>query len=71
MMTPILENVKEQFGSKIEVYKIDVDEDENLAREFGIMSIPTIMIFLDGQLKEKHVGLWPEESLTESVRRYL
>lgn len=71
MMTPILEDVKEDFGEKIQIFKVDVDEDENLARSFGIMSIPTIFIYVDGQLKEKHVGLWGQEALTETINKLL
>ena len=71
MMTPILEDVQSEFADKISVYKIDVDEDENLARSFGIMSIPTIMIFVDGQLKEKHIGLWPQEALSEAIKQLI
>ena len=71
MMTPILEDVKDDFGDKIEIFKVDVDEDENLARSFGIMSIPTIFVFKDGQLKEKHIGLWGQEAITETLQKLL
>lgn len=71
MLTPVLEDVKQTLGDKIEVYKIDVDEDENLAREFGIMSIPALFIFVDGQLKEKSVGLCSKSDLIAKVSSYI
>ena len=46
MMTPILEEVAEELAGAINIYKVDVDEDEDLARKFGIMSIPTIYMRL-------------------------
>ena len=57
MMGPILEEVKEELGDKVEIFKIDVDEDNKLARKFAVMSIPSMFIFVDGQEQEKHIGL--------------
>ena len=71
MMAPILEEVEEELDGKLEIYKVDVDEDEKLARSFGIMSIPTLILFKDGKEVEKHIGLWMKDSVVENVQKYL
>ena len=57
MMADILEDVSKEIDERVQIYKVDVDQNENLARRFGIMSIPTIMIFKYGKDVEKHVGI--------------
>lgn len=71
MMIPILEDIKTELGDSVEIYKVDVDEDQKLARSFGIMSIPTLFIFVDGQLKEKHIGLWMKDDMLTVLKSYL
>lgn len=71
MMSPILENAQEELGDSVAIYKVDVDENERLARTFGIMSIPTIYIFKDGEVKERHIGLWMQNDLVSAVKKYL
>lgn len=71
MMGPILENVQAELGDSVKIYKVDVDENENLARSFGIMSIPTLYIFIDSQIKEKHIGLWMFDDVVATIKKYL
>ncbi len=71
MMAPILEDLQEELGDNVKIYKVDVDESEALARKFGIMSIPTIMIFEDGQQREKHIGLWQHDDALDTIKSYL
>lgn len=71
MMTPILEEVSEEYEDKIQIYKVDVDDNEKLSKNFGILSIPTILIFVNGEMKEKHVGLWLKDDLSEAIEKYL
>ena len=67
MMSMILEEIEEEVKDKVKIVKVDVDENENLARKFGIMSIPTILLYVNGKMYEKHVGLWQKESLLELI----
>ena len=53
MLTPILEQVSAENNGAFDIVKIDVDEAEDLSREFGIMSIPTLMVFKDGKLVKR------------------
>lgn len=71
MMTPILEDVQENLGDKVKIYKVDVDDNENLARSFGIMSIPTLVLFVNGEKKEKKVGLVMQDELEELLEKYI
>ena len=71
MMSPILEDVQKDMGEKVRIYKVDVDESENLARQFGIMSIPTILIYKDGEIVNKHIGLWMKDSMMEELNEHI
>ncbi len=70
MMSPILEQAQETLGDKAKIVKVDVDESEKLARSYGIMSIPTLLFFVDGQLKDKHIGLMSKDDFIETVEKY-
>lgn len=62
MLGPVLESLE-----NINVVKIDVDECPDLARKYGIMSVPTLMIFSNGKLKNKRSGFMPKEALEEWI----
>ena len=66
MLVPNLEELAEKDG--IKVVKINVDEIPDLARQFRIMSIPTLMLFKDGKFVKKILGYMPIESLREFVK---
>lgn len=71
IMANILEDIAQELGEKVNIFKVDVDNAENISRSFGIMSIPTLIIFKDGQMQEKHVGIWQQEDCVEAVKKYL
>lgn len=62
MLGPVLESLE-----GIDVVKIDVDECPDLARKYGIMSVPTLMLFSNGELKNKQSGFMPKEALEEWI----
>lgn len=62
MLGPVLESLED-----IEVLKIDVDECPELARKYGIMSVPTLMLFKNGDLKAKQSGFMPKEILEQWI----
>ena len=64
MQSAVIEEVLET-NPEINVLKIDVDESPNVARQFGIMSIPTLIWMKDGQLLKKHVGLLQNDDLID------
>lgn len=57
MMHPVLEQLKDAVGENANILKIDVDKNESLAQSYGIRSVPTIMIFKNGLLKHRMVGV--------------
>lgn len=66
MLSPILEKVSNDLS--LDTYKVNVDELEEVARRFGIMSIPTVIVFSKGDEVRKQVGFMDEEELKEFVK---
>ncbi len=71
MMSPILDKVAEELDGKAKIFKVDVDESEALARKFGVMMIPTIVILENGEVRDKHVGLWQKDEMLDEIKSYL
>ena len=67
MLAPVVDSISEDFKD-FEFYKLDVDEAPNVAEEFGIMSIPTLLVFEKGELRNKAVGFKSREELEELLR---
>ena len=67
MLSPILDEISEEIPTT-NFYKIDVDDNEDVAREYSVMSIPTILIFENGELVNKIVGLRSREDLVEQFK---
>ncbi len=65
MVGPVISELAEEYDGRIVVGKCDVEENEELAVEFGIRNIPTILFFRDGQLIEKVVGAQPKAKIKE------
>jgi thioredoxin 1 len=66
MMSPIIDEIAETVAD-VKVGKVNVDEEEELAAKFGIMSIPTILAFKDGKLVNQTIGVQPKESILSMV----
>ena len=71
MVSPILSELAEKYDGKIVVGKCDVEENEELAVEFGIRNIPTILFFKGGQVVDKLVGAQPKAKLQEKFNALL
>lgn len=71
LMASVLEDIGAELGQRANVIKVDVDQEENLARTFGILSIPSLLVFKDGELVEKHVGVWDKDECVKTVEKYL
>lgn len=66
MLAPVLEELSEEY-SDISFYNIDVDDEPELSAEFGVMSVPTVYIFENGQEKTHFIGLQPKEKISEII----
>ena len=69
MLTPVLEKLSKDNEGKIQIFKVNVDECQQLAVQFNIRSIPTLLFFKDGQVQEQVVGLKSESDLQASIDR--
>jgi len=65
MLSPIIEELGDELKGKAKVVKVNVDEEPELAREFGIMSIPTVITFKQGKATSKVVGFRAKEELKD------
>lgn len=71
MQAPIIDQVAEELGDKASVGKLDTEKASQTASEYEIMSIPTLLLFKDGEVKEKMIGMQAQESLIEIINKYL
>ena len=71
MLAPVLEEVSEELAGKANFYSVDTDENPDLAREYGIMNIPAIVVLKDGQKVDMNVGFVPKEALSEFISKNL
>lgn len=67
IMSPIIDEIADEMADVV-VGKVDVDEAGELAERFGIMSIPTIMVFKNGEIAETFVGVTDKESIVNSIK---
>ena len=66
MLSPVIDEVAEEVND-VEFYKLNTDEAEEISTEYGIMSIPTILYFEDGELKNTSVGFRPKEEIKKLI----
>lgn len=71
MVTPIIDQLEEEYAGKIKVGKVNVDEESALASEFAVVSIPTIIIFKDGRQAEKLVGARSFDDFCDVLDQYI
>jgi thioredoxin 1 len=67
MIAPALEEISKSLGDKVKIVKLNVDENPGTAAKYGIMSIPTLMLFKDGQLASRQVGAAPKQKLEQWI----
>ena len=71
MLSPLLDEVEEEMADKITVVKVNVDDADEIAMRYRIMSIPTLLFFKDGQLAEKTVGLVSKQEIETILNNLL
>ncbi len=67
MLSPVIEEISEELEGKVKVGKVNVDEEGELAMKFGIMSIPTLLVFEKGEIKNKSVGFVPKDEVLNLI----
>lgn len=63
MLAPVLDEIATEKAGEVKVCKLDIDQSPELATRYGVMSIPTLMVFKDGQVVNKSVGLVPKAAV--------
>jgi thioredoxin 1 len=71
MVAPILEEIAEEYDGQIKIAKVDVDTSTQMAARYGVKSIPTLILFTNGQSVERLVGAMPKEQLLSRIHPYL
>ena len=70
-MNPVLQNLAEEYQGKVSVGKVNVDEQPILAGQFGIQSIPTLLVFQNGKVVDTMVGAVPKKAITDTLNSVL
>ena len=71
MVAPIVEEIANEQNGKLKVAKVDVDSNPQVAQQFGVMSIPTLIVFKGGQPVERLVGYLPKAKLMQAISPHL
>lgn len=69
-MHPIIDDLSKEYEGKFKFYKVDTDANPSIASRYGIRSIPTVIIFKDGEKKEAIIGAVPKGTLTASMEKF-
>ena len=67
MIAPVIEQLAQQYDGKVIVGKVDVDQEPDLAQEYGVMSIPNVVILKNGQEVDRKVGVMPASAYTQAL----
>jgi thioredoxin 1 len=71
MMPPILKQVKDALGDKVSIIKIDIDKNPAAARAYNVQSVPTLMVFQNGQSKWRQSGVMQANQLQQIIQQYI
>lgn len=71
ILTPIIEELAKEFQAKIKIGKLNVDENQGIPTQYGIMSIPTLMFFKNGEIMEQVVGVVSKQQLKQKIEELI
>ncbi|NLM68876.1 MAG: thioredoxin [Firmicutes bacterium] len=71
MVGPLIDEIAEEYQGKAKVGKLNVDDNPEVAMKYGIMSIPTMLIFKDGEVVDQIVGAVPKQMITEKLEQFV
>lgn len=71
MIAPVVEELAREYDGKLKVGKVDVDSNQQVSMQFGIRSIPTLLIFKQGKVVDQLVGAVPKRMLVEKITKHL
>ncbi|HOP74662.1 MAG TPA: thioredoxin [Bacillota bacterium] len=71
MVAPVVEELASDYADKMVVGKVNVDENQELAASYGVMSIPTLCLFVKGEVVSRMVGFRPKKEIAQEINKYL
>ena len=69
MLSPTIEEIAAECDGSFSVYKVDIDEAGDVAMDFGIMSVPTMIVFKDGEEAERMIGVRPKAEILGTIQK--
>jgi thioredoxin 1 len=70
-LEPVVREIAGEFDGRLKVVKVDIDQARQTAAKYAVMSVPSVFIFQDGQVKDQHVGLASKSTLADKVQKVL
>ena len=70
-LEPIVHEIAADYGARLKVVKVDIDQAPGVAAKYGVLSIPTLMIFQSGQVKDQYMGLLSKKALADRVDKVI
>ena len=70
-LSPVLEQIQQEFPDEIKIVKINGDDNLELMQQYGIMGLPTLLFFKEGEVKEIMVGMIPKSSIVSNIKKVL
>jgi thioredoxin 1 len=70
MMDPVVTQLSKEWGDKVKVFKLDADENTNLVTRYGVMSLPTLILFVDGKPVQRLSGYQPKDRIQSNFSAY-
>ncbi|MCB9308727.1 MAG: thioredoxin [Lewinellaceae bacterium] len=71
LIAPIIDDLAHEYDGKVTIGKLDIDQNDKVSIRYNIRSIPTVLIFKDGELVDKHVGLTTKAALESKIKTHL
>jgi thioredoxin 1 len=71
MVAPVLEQLGQEYGNSLKIGKVNIDENPGIAAQYGVMSIPTMIVFKDGRKVEQFVGAMPKPALKSKLEKWV
>ncbi len=71
MLGPVIDQLSEELEGKVKIVKMNVDENKGVPGKFGIMSIPTLLVFKDGNMVDRMVGVLPKDMISEHLQKFM
>ena len=67
MMAPVIDEISQELAGQVDVYKVDVDQAPEIAQRYGVMGVPTLVVFQNGEVKNQAVGAQSKQALMEML----